>query len=107
MELTRRDAVAALGAVGAAGAVGVARLVDEPPAATPNEDSRGEDLPSDAAVGDALVAAARVVYPDAVSGIEELVETFLSGRLDREEHAAGMRRAVADLDDRAMTWYDD
>lgn len=104
MELTRRDAVAALAAVGGGAAIGLSGLV-EPPSATSGDD--GSDAPTDAEIEETLVAAAEVVYPSAVSGVEEFVGTFLSGRLDREDHGAGMARVVAELDDLADEWYGD
>jgi len=109
MELTRRDAVAALAAVGGGAAIGLSGLV-EPPSAASGDDSPNEGgtgAPGDAEIEETLVAAAEVVYPAEVSGVEEFVETFLSGRLDREAHRAGVSRAVAELDDRATSWYGD
>jgi hypothetical protein len=95
MELTRRDAVAALGAVGAGGvgAVGVQRYAT-------SDDGDGD------AVSETLVAAAEVLYPSAVDGVREFVETFMAGRLDDGPHAEGVREAVSDLETRANAWYD-
>jgi hypothetical protein len=97
MELTRRDAVAALGAVGAGGvgAVGVQRY------ATGDEGDREEE------VSETLVAAAEVLYPSTVDGVREFVETFMAGRLDDGAHAEGVREAVSALETRANAWYDD
>ncbi|WP_336136860.1 gluconate 2-dehydrogenase subunit 3 family protein [Natronomonas amylolytica] len=96
MELTRRDAVAALAALGAGSA-----------AAGSYHLSRGsEDVPSDQRVRGTLVAAAEVVYPSEVEGIEPFVRRFLDGRLDDSTHAEGLRAAVAELDDHALSWYD-
>jgi len=107
MELTRRDAVAALAAVGGGAAIGLSGLV-EPPSATSGDDGPREDnsgAPGDAEIEATLVAAAEVVYPSDVTGVEEFVRTYLSGRLGREEHRAGMARAVAELDQLANNWY--
>lgn len=99
MELTRRDALVALGAVGAIGAgtaaVGVRDLGD------------GESDENDGRTLETLVAAAEVVYPSELSGTAAFVETFLEGRLDRESHAAGLRDAVGELDELAAEWYDE
>ncbi|MFC6730932.1 gluconate 2-dehydrogenase subunit 3 family protein, partial [Natronoarchaeum mannanilyticum] len=65
----------------------------------------GSAGPGDAEIEETLVAAAEVVYPSEVTGVEEFVGTFLSGRLDREDHGAGMARAVAELDQLANSWY--
>ena len=97
MELSRRDAVAALGALGA-GTVG-AGCLQEPP-------TDGADAGDEAAVRETLVAAAEVLYPSTVEGIDEFVGTFLAGRLDDGPHAAGLRAAVEALDTRAEAWYD-
>jgi len=95
MELTRRDAVAALAAVGAgtAGAAGVQRY------ATSDD---GDQL-----VSETLVAAAEVLYPSEVGGVREFVETFISGRLDDGPHAESVEEAVDALETRAQSWYDD
>jgi hypothetical protein len=100
MELTRRDALAALAGLGIVGgggaAVGSRRL----------RDAAGND-PSRQHVLDTLVAAAEVVFPSEVSGIEGFVSTFSGGRYDaRPDHATGLRGAVADLDDASVAWHD-
>jgi hypothetical protein len=97
MELTRRDAVAALGALGA-GTAGAGCLQE---AATSDAEA------SDESVQEALVAAAAVLYPSAVGGIDAFVETFLAGRLDEGAHAEGVRAAVDALERRAESWYGD
>ena len=97
MELTRRDAVAALGALGA----GTASAGCLQQAATSEAKDGGES------VQETLVAAAEVLYPSAVEGVEEFVETFLAGRLDDGPHAEGIREAVDALETRAESWYGD
>jgi hypothetical protein len=102
MELTRRDAVAALAALGAgsaaAGGYHLSRQVEE--------DDGGADAINDERVRETLVAAAEVVYPSEVDGTEPFVRRFLDGRLDDSAHAEGLRAAVAELDDHARSWYD-
>ncbi|PSP80832.1 hypothetical protein BRC81_01740 [Halobacteriales archaeon QS_1_68_20] len=105
MELTRRDAAAALAALGAGGAVGYAAHEwgsggDDSP------DAPDDGLATDEEVRDALVAVAEVVYPSAVSGIAAFVESFLAGRLEREDHGRGVRETVGELDELASEWYD-
>jgi hypothetical protein len=100
MELTRRDAAAALAAVGATGgvaALGVRR----------DRRDRRMEGGSDARVRATLTAIAEVVYPSEVSGIEEFVDEFLEGRLSEEAHAEGIRSAVSELDEHARSWYDE
>lgn len=101
MQLTRRDAAAALAALGATGgaAVGTRALVseDERPDAGPTVD--------DQHVRTVMSAVAVVVYPEAVSGIPAFVERFLEGRLTRPAHAAGLRAAVGELDRLAEEWH--
>ena len=98
MELTRRDAAAALAALGAGGvaAVAVGR--------TDDAGQQAEDI-DEAAIRETMVAAAEVVYPDAVDGIDEFVNTFLDSRLTGDRHAAAVDNAVTALNDRAQSWY--
>ena len=96
MELSRRDAIAALGAVGvgAGAAAYVARESDDPPSG-----ESGPDV-------ETLVAAAEVLYPDEVTGLEAFVEAYARQRAAADdEHARGVRAAVAELNDRAEAWY--
>jgi len=97
MRLTRRDAVTALAAAGVA--VGVGPLAD------PSKGSSDGPL-TDRTVA-TLVAAAEVLYPDAVEGIGPFVERYAGGRAgDRPDHAAGIDDATAYLDAYADAWYD-
>ncbi len=115
MELTRRDAVAALAAVGATGGVALAGRrrggdggSDGSSGDDGNGDTAGDDgdeLPGDETVQAAMVAVAAVVYPDQVSGVEPFVGRFLDGRLDGSAHAEGLRGAVAEVDDAARSWH--
>ena len=94
MELTRRDAVAALATLGAGVGSGcLDRTLGE-----------REDGPATLA---ALTAAAEVVYPSETTGHERFVETFVLGRIEeREDYYAGLREALVGLDERAREWYD-
>ncbi|MCQ4333206.1 gluconate 2-dehydrogenase subunit 3 family protein [Natronomonas sp. F2-12] len=102
MELTRRDAAAALAAIGATGgiALGVRRNEREGSSSEPNTSA------SDGGVRATLIAVAEVVYPTEVSGIEAFVDGFLEGRLAGGDHASGIRTAVTELDEHALSWYD-
>ena len=101
MKLTRRDAAAALAALGAGGGAAVA-------VGHNSEDGRRSDNNLDeAAIRKTMVAAAEVLYPDAVTGIDDFVTTFVDSRLTGETHAAGVADAVAAVNDRAKSWYDD
>ncbi|WP_247729973.1 gluconate 2-dehydrogenase subunit 3 family protein [Halovivax limisalsi] len=93
MELTRRDAVAALSALGLA-ATGAGCVV--PP---------GGERVDVRRLRTAMVAAAEVVYPSEVSGTATFVETFLEGRLADRSHAEGIATAVDELDENADVWY--
>ena len=94
MELTRRDAVAALAAVGAVGAgAGATRYALR----------RGEAPSPDV---ETLTAVAEVVYPSEVSGIEAFVERYAAGRAAGDDaHARGVRAATERLDGHAREWY--
>ncbi|QWC19283.1 gluconate 2-dehydrogenase subunit 3 family protein [Halorubrum sp. 2020YC2] len=110
MELTRRDAAAALAALGASGGVALGarfaadrgREGDEELGAdgTADEPSTGDET-----VRETLTAVASVVYPSDVTGVDEFVEGFLAGRLDGSAHATGLREAVAELNHLANSWH--
>lgn len=99
MELTRREATAALAAIGA----GSGALVYS----HDGSDPEGEDLPEEEHVRETMIAVAEVVYPSDVTGIGPFVETFLDGRLDDDAHRHGMREAVASLDQLGQKWHED
>ena len=106
MRLTRRDALAALAAAGVAAGGGAAFLLG----------GEGSDSPSDwvgagpvsGADVETLVAAAAVLYPSEVEGVEAFVTRYVRGRAEaRPEHAGGVSGAVAYLDAYADAWYDE
>ncbi len=103
MELTRRDATAALAAIGGAGGVAWAMSRGDGDRG-PSEPSEA-DLPDDERVRETLAAVAAVVYPEELSGVEAFVGTFVDSRLAEEPHATGIRRAVATLDRRGQRWH--
>ncbi|WP_424018900.1 gluconate 2-dehydrogenase subunit 3 family protein [Halorientalis pallida] len=115
MELTRRDAVAALGAVGVAGgALAVSQSDgsdtsegdDSTPTPTPTESDEGESGLSDHDL-DTAVAVAEAIYPSAVENVEGFVTDFLRGRVaDDPERATEIGETVSYLDDYVATWYD-
>ncbi|QLG63879.1 gluconate 2-dehydrogenase subunit 3 family protein [Halorarum salinum] len=100
MKLTRRDALAALG-VGSAGAAGAFAWEEFDPGAAGGSNGSGVN------VGGVLVAVAEVVYPSAVEGVPEFVETYVVGRaVDGPAYASGVREAAATLDAYAENWFD-
>ncbi|MBZ6494317.1 gluconate 2-dehydrogenase subunit 3 family protein [Natrinema longum] len=104
MELTRRDAVAALAALGGGTLAGCAAPRGAPP------DGNGTDSGADVdteLIRETMVAAAEVVYPSAVTGTRPFVERFLEGRLADPTHAAELDAVVAELDELADAWYAD
>ncbi|ELZ37452.1 gluconate 2-dehydrogenase subunit 3 family protein [Halorubrum tebenquichense] len=110
MELTRRDAAAALAALGASGGVALGARVAADRGRDAGGDSggdgTGDDAPADdETVRETLTAVAAVVYPDDATGVEEFVDGFLDGRLDGSAHAAGVREAVAELNRLARSWH--
>jgi hypothetical protein len=97
MELTRRDAAAALAAAGVAVGGGAAALYWD----DLNEEGFGERE------RETLLALAEVVYPTEVEGVPAFVERYVVGRVeDRPERAAGMRAALSTLDEYADQWFD-
>lgn len=94
-ELTRRDAIAALGAAGVAVTAGTFG-----PEALEREGVTDQDLAT-------VVAVAEVVYPSEVDGVEQFVERYLAGRADeRPSHARAVRDAARRLDRYAREWHD-
>ncbi|MFC7197275.1 gluconate 2-dehydrogenase subunit 3 family protein [Halosimplex aquaticum] len=106
MELTRRDAIAALAAIGVGGGVayGASELAGR-------DGPGGSDgTPSETGDSDALletaVALAEVVYPTEVTEVESFVRTFVSGRVESDDaRRAAMMDAANALDDRAHSEY--
>lgn len=93
--LTRRDAIAALGATGVA--VGAAALAIE---SLDDESFTDDDVAR-------LVAVAEVIYPTELTGTQPFVERFLAGRAaDRPSHAEAVRDASRRLDEYAHAWHD-
>ncbi|MEF8887011.1 MAG: gluconate 2-dehydrogenase subunit 3 family protein [Haloarculaceae archaeon] len=100
-ELTRRDALAALGAAGVGGvAIGALTLGD-------GGDEGDTDQPLGRQEVATVQAIAGIVYPGEVSGVEAFVERYVLGRArDRPERARGISEAVTALDEYARDWYD-
>jgi hypothetical protein len=108
MDLSRRDALAALAVVGAGGTVAGLAATDEfdgGPIAGPRDDGR-EPLGDEAAL-DLLTAASEVLYPSETTGHREFVETYTLGRVEgREDYRTGLGETLAELDATARDWYD-
>jgi hypothetical protein len=104
MELSRRDAMAALAAAGAASVAGGAALTW-----SSLRDGDGDDETGSFDEGEirTLVAAAETVYPSGMTGTPSFVERYVVGRVrDRPPYAEGMRDAVATLDIHAESRHD-
>jgi hypothetical protein len=102
--LSRRDALAALSALGMSATAGCAARAPRESADSDDEDGGPEPAVDPEGAVETYVAVAEVVYPSAVSGVEEFVRSFVSPRLDREDHGPAMLAAVAELQDAARTW---
>lgn len=108
MELTRRDAIAALAA---AGAVGAGAAVGESFVPSVSEGISKDGGASDSAeappeaVLDTLTAAAEVLFPSDIEGHAEFVETYVLGRIEgRESYRLGVVDTASDLNDVARDW---
>lgn len=111
MELSRRDAIAALAAagIGLGGAAAYASDSVPDPGSPADAASNGEPSPGASGSDEllaTLVSLAEVLYPSAVSGTGEFVETYATGRFEDD----GARRervseAAATLDARANKQY--
>lgn len=120
MELTRRDALAALSAAGATVGGGVLAARFDPPRADdragagsggPDGDGGGADTDAGVSVStdllDLLDAVAAVVYPDAVENRRAFVDSYVVGRVaDRPAYREGLREAAGQLDAVARDWHD-
>jgi len=97
MELSRRDALAALSSAGIVVGGGAAVLARD---AISFEEESEDGGPDASDVIDTLDAVAEIVYPSDLDGIGEFVESYSATRIDeRPSYAAGVREAVAALDD--------
>ena len=112
MELTRRDALAALSAAGATVGGGVVAARFDPPRADDVAGDESDDDDADAEVSlstdllDLLDAVAAVVYPDGVDNRRAFVEEYVVGRVaDRPAYREGLREAAAQLDAVGRDWY--
>lgn len=111
MKLTRRDAVAALaaaGAVGGGGLIARERLEGEGMDSSGIEDGPDEPVALTETDTAMLAAVARAVYPSEVTGIEDFVETYSRGRIDRvrdDAYRRGVSEALEYVNERARTWY--
>jgi hypothetical protein len=102
MELTRRDALAALTSAGIL-AGGTAAVLARDGFADGNEsrETGDDDLVA------ALVATAETVYPSAVENVAPFVESYASTKLDtRPTFRAGAAETLADLDAEAQITFD-
>lgn len=106
MDLTRRDALAALAAAGVAVGGGAAlRSLADP---APDGEASQDDRPIDDEAVSTLVAAAEVLYPSAVGEIETFVTRYVSGRAgDRPAYVREMARSAGYLDEWTRAWYDE
>ncbi len=111
MQLTRRDALVALGGAGVtAGAVGIgAGLLGSDEGGNGGDETDAAstaDRPLTAHRVETAVAAAGVFYPSEVTGIEPFVETYLEGlAAARPEHAASVGAAADRLDEFCERWW--
>jgi hypothetical protein len=109
MDLTRRDALAALAVVGAGGAVaGVAGTDGIGDDLLSGSDDAEDELTLDGVAAlDVLTAASEVLYPSDATGHREFVETYTLGRIEgREGYESGLAETLAELDATARDWYD-
>ena len=99
MELTRRDALAALSA--AAGGVFAG-------CSAPSGDSGADSTELDEHGIDTLVALAEVLYPSEAENIREFVAEYAAERVRRDpEHGRGVVAAITAVDDYTTTIYDE
>lgn len=97
-ELTRRDALIALGASGVTVGGGVLAW---------DQLRDGEGGGFTDRQRDTLFALAHTVYPSPVANVESFVERYVVGKAsERPEYGRGMADALDELDEYAETWED-
>ena len=98
MELSRRDAIAALAATGTAVGAGAGFTLLR-------DDSVDTTAPLDGQTVTTLVACAEVLYPSAVENVEPFIKQYAAGRAeDRPERAREIADAVDYLDEYVDEW---
>jgi hypothetical protein len=111
-ELTRRDALKALGAAGVTIAGGAAALTwdrseDDDTAEPTGDDAAGSESDFGDHERETYRAVADIVYPSEVTGVQEFVDSYVAGRVEADpERADEMAEAVADLDAYTREWED-
>jgi hypothetical protein len=110
MELTRRDALAALAGAGVLGGGGAAALARDGFSTEDSSDvDQGGDSEGEATTRavDALVTTAHAVYPSAVENTGAFVETYAGTKLDgRPEFRASAVQTLDALDAEARITFD-
>lgn len=111
-ELTRRDALKALGAAGVTVTGGAAALAwNESGDDDIAEPAEADAASSESGFGDhereTYRAVAAIVYPSEVTGVREFVDSYVAGRIEADsERATEMATAVSDLDTYTREWED-
>ncbi|WP_436910609.1 gluconate 2-dehydrogenase subunit 3 family protein [Halosimplex marinum] len=107
-ELTRRDAIAALAAAGITGSAALAGCsADEGDPSPDGEETGTPPGPVDERHLDVLTAAAEVVYPSDLAGVEAFVTEFVRGRAaERPDHAAGIADTAEYVVEWTRSWLD-
>jgi hypothetical protein len=99
VKLSRRDALAALATTSVGAVAGCSTLSE-----TDEVDTATDGSLDDAAL-DVLVAAAEVLYPSDVTGVDEFVRTYAVSRVATDAgHEAGLARTARDLNEVAKDW---
>jgi hypothetical protein len=108
MELTRRDAMAALAAAGVAVGAGAVATRWESVNDTVDDALGGDDSAWDPEALETTVAVAHAVYPSELENVESFVRTYaLSRSEDDDAYREGMGRAATALNEYALTWTDE
>ncbi|WP_336339138.1 gluconate 2-dehydrogenase subunit 3 family protein [Haloarcula brevis] len=106
-ELTRRDALKALGAAGVTVGGAAALTWDRSGDDTAERSEDGTESTFGDHERETYLAVADIVYPSEVAGVEEFVDSYLAGRTEADpERAADMAAVVADLDTYTREWED-
>jgi hypothetical protein len=105
-ELTRRDAMAALAAAGITGSAALAGCSADD-GSPEGEDTGTPPGPVEDRHLAVLTAAADVLYPSDLDGVDAFVEEFVRGRAaERPDHAAGIAGATEYVVEWSRSWLD-
>lgn len=105
MELTRRDALAALAASGTL-LGGTIALTAKPHSNKSNKTQEPTDPALNPQYMETAIDIASIIYPSQLTGLADFVSTYLNGRLDDSDYKHGFTTSIDRLNDLSIVWHD-